>query len=138
MPILNWVLDRSVTVMCDHIGLGNSLDFFERSTRTRPRLLPITEPRIVSRSIKHPCLDQNRIPKIIAKVHMLLRQNLTIKSHDHGKEGHFCNCRGISIHLPLTRGVQPRGQLSLYLLNDLSSLCSEFTIGIIAIPVGHL
>ena len=55
-------------------------------------------------------------------MHMSLRRNLTIKSHDHEKEGHFCNCRGISIHLPLTRGVQPSGQLSLYLLNDFNSL----------------
>ena len=70
--------------------------------------------------------------------HMSLRQNLTIKSDDHEKEGHFCNCRGISIHLPLTRGVQPRGQLSLYLLNDLIGLYSEFTNGIIAPAVGHL
>ena len=70
--------------------------------------------------------------------HMFLRQNLTIKSHDGGKEGHFCYHNDISNHLPLTRGVQPPGQLSLYLLNDLSSLCSEFTKGIIALAVGHL
>ena len=70
--------------------------------------------------------------------HMFLRQNLTIKSHDGGKGGHFCYHNGISNHLPLTRGVQPPGQLSLYLLNDLSSLCSEFTKGIIALPVWHL
>ena len=69
---------------------------------------------------------------------MFLRQNLTIKSHDGGKEGHFCYHNDISNHLPLTRGVQPPGQLSLYLLNDLSSLCSEFTKGIIALAVGHL
>ena len=71
-------------------------------------------------------------------IHMFLTQNLTINSHDGGKGGHFCYHNGISNHLPLTRGVQPPGQLSLYLLNDLSSLCSEFTKGIIALAVGHL
>ena len=69
---------------------------------------------------------------------MLLKSILTNQSHDGGKEGHFCYHNGISNHLPLTRGVQPPGQLSLYLLNDLSSLCSEFTKGIIALAVGHL
>ena len=48
--------------------------------------------------------------------HISLRPNLTIKSNDHGKEGHFCNCRGIIIHLQLTRRVKPLGQLSLYLM----------------------
>ena len=70
--------------------------------------------------------------------HILLRKNLTIKSHDGGKGGHFCHCNVISNHLPLTRGAPLVGQLSLYLDNDLSSLCSEFTKGIIALPVGHL
>jgi len=37
---------------------------------------------------------------------MSLRPNVTIKSHDHEKEGHFSNCRGISIHLPLARVVR--------------------------------
>ena len=74
----------------------------------------------------------------LKKIHILLRKNLTIESHDGGKESHFCYHNGISNHLPLTRGVQPPGQLSLYLLNDLSSLCSEFTKGIIALAVGHL
>ena len=69
---------------------------------------------------------------------MFLRQNLTIKGHDGGKEGHLCNCNGMSNHLSLTRGAPLVGQLSLYLLNDLSSLCSEFTKGIIALAVGHL
>ena len=46
-------------------------------------------------------------------VHISLEQNLTIRSHDGGKEGHFCNCGDTSIHLPLTRGTQPSGQLSL-------------------------
>ena len=45
--------------------------------------------------------------------HTLLRKNLTSQSHDGGKEGHFCNYNGISNILPLTRGVQPPGQLSL-------------------------
>ena len=75
---------------------------------------------------------------IALQEHMFLTQNLTINSHDGGKGGHFCYHNGISNHLPLTRGVQPSGQLSLYLLNDLSSLFSEFTKGIIALTVGHL
>ena len=44
------------------------------------------------------------------------------KSHDRGKRGYFGNHKVISYHLPLTRGAQPPGQLSLYLLNDLNSL----------------
>ena len=55
-------------------------------------------------------------------VHMLLRQILTIKSHDRGKRGYFSNHKVISYHLQLTRGAQPPGQLSLYLLNDINSL----------------
>ena len=54
--------------------------------------------------------------------HISLEQNLTIRSHDSGKEGHFCNCGDTSIHLPLTRSAQPSGQLSLYLLNEFNSL----------------
>ena len=42
--------------------------------------------------------------------HISLEQNLTIRSHDGVKEGHFCNCGDISIQLPLTRGTQPSGQ----------------------------
>ena len=41
--------------------------------------------------------------------HISLEQNLTIKSHDGGKEGHFCDCGDTSIHLPLTRSAQPSG-----------------------------
>ena len=44
---------------------------------------------------------------------------LTIRSHDGGKEGHFCNCGDTNIHLPLTRSAQPSGQ---YLLNEFNSL----------------
>ena len=43
------------------------------------------------------------------RVHMSLRPNLTIKSHDHEKEGYFCYCSDTSIHLPLTTGAQPSG-----------------------------
>ena len=56
------------------------------------------------------------------EAHISLEQNLTIRSHDGGKEGHFCNCGDTSIHLPLTRSAQPSGQLSLYLLNEFNSL----------------
>ena len=59
--------------------------------------------------------------------HVSLEQNLTIRSHDCGKEGHFCNCGDTSIHLPLTRSAQPSGQLSLFLLNEFNSLWGEFT-----------
>ena len=45
--------------------------------------------------------------------HTSLEQNLTIRSHDGGKEGHFYNCGDTSIHLPLTRSAQQSGQLSL-------------------------
>ena len=45
--------------------------------------------------------------------HISLEQNLTIRSHDGGKEGHFCNRGDTSIHLPLTRTTEPSGQLSL-------------------------
>ena len=71
------------------------------------------------------------------KKHMLLERNLTIRSHDSGKERHFGNCGDTSIHLPLTRSAQPSGQLSLYLLNEFNSLWSEFTKGIIALTVGY-
>ena len=70
---------------------------------------------------------------------MFLRQNLTIISHDGGKESHFCYPSGIRHnHFPLTRGAPLVGQLSLYLLYDLSSLSSEFTKGIFALPVASL
>ena len=65
-------------------------------------------------------------------MHISLRLNLTIKSHELGNEGHFCNCSGTSIHLPLTRGSQPLGQLSLNLLNNLDFLWREFSKGMIA------
>ena len=55
-------------------------------------------------------------------LHISLEQNLTNRSHDGGKEGHFCNCGDTSVHLPLTRSAQPLGQLSLYLLNEFNSL----------------
>ena len=45
--------------------------------------------------------------------HMSLEQYLTIRSHDGGNEGHISNCGDISIHMPLTRGAQPSGHLSL-------------------------
>ena len=56
------------------------------------------------------------------QLHISLEQNLTIRSHDGGKKGHFCHCGDTSIHLPLTRSAQPLGQLSLYLLNEFNSL----------------
>ena len=49
---------------------------------------------------------------IIIALHISLVQNLTIKSLDGGKGGHFCNCGYTSIYLPLNRGTQPSGQLS--------------------------
>ena len=55
-------------------------------------------------------------------LHIFLRQISTIKSYDLGKLGYFCNHKVISYHLQLTRGAQPPGQLSLYLLNDINSL----------------
>ena len=48
----------------------------------------------------------------------MLRGKLTIKSHDGGKEGHLCNCNGISNHLSLPRGASLVGQLTLYLANE--------------------
>ena len=71
-------------------------------------------------------------------VHISLRQNSTIKSHDGEKRGHFCHCDGKGIKLQLTRGVPLVGQSSLYLLNDFNSLCIEFTKGIIVLPVGQI
>ena len=68
----------------------------------------------------------------------ITEENSTIKSYDGEKGGHFCHCNGKSINSKLARGVPLVGQLSLYLLNDFNSLCSEFTKGIIALPVGHL
>ena len=70
--------------------------------------------------------------------HISLRQNSTIKSHDSGKGGYFCKCDSKSINLQLTRGVPLVGQLHLYLLYDFNSLFSEFTKGIIALPVGQI
>ena len=70
-------------------------------------------------------------------LHILLKQNSTIKSHDGGKGGHFCNRDCISIYLQLTTGVPLVGQLSLYLLNHFNCLCNKFTEGIIALPVGY-
>ena len=60
--------------------------------------------------------------KVRSLAHMFLRQISTIKSHDRGKRGYFGNHKVISYHLQLTRGAQPPGQLSLYLLNDINSL----------------
>ena len=59
---------------------------------------------------------------LINGMHISLEQNLTIRSRDGGKEGHFCNCGDTSNPLPLTRSAQPSGQLSLYLLNELNIL----------------
>ena len=72
-------------------------------------------------------------------MHISLEQNLTIRSHDGGKEGYFCNCGDTSIHLPLTRNAQPSGQLSLYLLNEFN-IVYEVNLyeGIIALTVGYL
>ena len=61
-----------------------------------------------------------RIP--FGPLHMLLWQIATIKSHDRGKRGYFGNHKVISYHLQLSRGAQPPGQLSLYLLDDINSL----------------
>ena len=63
---------------------------------------------------------QEAAPKLPA--HIFLRHISTIKSHDRGKGGYFGNHKVISYHLQLTRGAQPPGQLSLYLLNDINSL----------------
>jgi len=58
--------------------------------------------------------------------------------HDGGKGGHFCKCDGKSTNLQLTRGVPLVGQLALYLLYDFNCLSSEFTEGIIALPVRQM
>ena len=69
------------------------------------------------------CFQVKKMPGRVTKTLLKsLRQNLTTKTHDHRKQGHFCNCRGTNTHLPLTRDAQPSGQLSLYLLNYLNSL----------------
>ena len=47
------------------------------------------------------------------KTHIFLRKNTTIKSLDGGKEGHFCNCVGMSAHLQLTRSGTLVGQFYL-------------------------
>ena len=60
------------------------------------------------------------------------------QSHDGGKGGHFCHCDGKSINLQSTRGVPLVGQLYLYLINYLNSLCSGFTIGIIVLTLGQI
>jgi len=70
--------------------------------------------------------------------HILLEKILIIKSHDGGNGGHFCHSNVISHYLTLTSGAPLVGQLSFYLPNDLSSLWSKFTKGIIALPVGQL
>ena len=46
-------------------------------------------------------------------INIFLRQILTIKSHDGGKEGDFVNHKVNSYHLQSTRSAQPPGQLSL-------------------------
>ena len=72
---------------------------------------------------QHICdLYQVLAEKTAAERHMFLQQISTIKSHDRGKPGYFGNHKVISYHLQLTRGAQPPGQLSLYLLNDINSL----------------
>ena len=43
-------------------------------------------------------------------IHIFLRQNLAIKIHDGGKEGHLRSCGGISIHLSLTAFFPMLGQ----------------------------
>ena len=73
-----------------------------------------------------------------AGAHISLRQNSTLKSRDGVKGGQFYHCDGISNNLQLTRGVPLVGRLSLYFLNDLISLCSEFTIGVIVLPMGQI
>ena len=73
------------------------------------------------------CVKHSAIFGLLQASHMFLRQNVTIKSHDRGKRGYFGNHNVISCYLQLTRGAQPSGQLSLYLLNDINSLWSEFT-----------
>ena len=45
--------------------------------------------------------------------HISLEQNLTIRSHDGGKGGHFCNCHKISIHLQSKRSVPLVGHCPL-------------------------
>ena len=128
----------SESAMFDFIGLGRGLESFCRSTRPRPRLRPFAKPRIVSRSIKHPTASTRiefQITFQPSTFHMFLRQNLSTKSNDGGKGGHFCNCNDISNDLQWTRGALVVGQLSLNLDNDLSILSCKFTKGIIALPV---
>ena len=84
-----------------------------------------------------PTLNPGDLKKNMLDEHMFLRQISTIKSVDRGKRGYFGNHKVISYHLQLTRGAQPSGQSSLYLLNDINSLWSEFTKVIIALAVGH-
>ena len=63
-----------------------------------------------------------KVSQLFIGAHVFLRQISAIKSHDRGKRGYFGNHKVISYHLQLTRGAQPPGQLSLYLLNDINSL----------------
>ena len=83
------------------------------------------------------CKKSRRCYKSSNTTHIFLRHISTIKSHDREKGGYFVNHKVISYHLQLTRGAQPTGQLSLYLLNDIKSLWREFTKGTIALVVGH-
>ena len=77
--------------------------------------------------LSHGCLhsyaaNQKFLKGIECTAHMFLQQISTIKSLDRGKRGYFGNHKVISYHLQSTRGAQPPGQLSLYLLNDINSL----------------
>ena len=44
-------------------------------------------------------------------IHMFLRQKLIIKSNDGKKEGHLCNCNGISNHLSVEFAISRIFQL---------------------------
>ena len=79
-----------------------------------------TEIELITWALRSGTIDG--FPCFQCAIHISLEQNLTIRSHDGGKEGHFCKSGDTSIHLPLTRSAQPSGQLSLYLLNEFNSL----------------
>ena len=60
--------------------------------------------------------------------HMFLRQNSTTKSHDHEKDRHFCNCRGIICG----RGSQmstPNYQASAFKMNEIERGHDKENIG---------
>ena len=89
-----------------------------------------TDPSVIFQvwvTVGDQCIQDLFIPVHMNKTsnfsdHMFLQQVSTIRSHDRGKRGYFGNTKVISYHLQLTRGTQPPGQLSLYLLNDINSL----------------